>query len=175
MKPRAVAKELAAAAFEAHLDLRATARGLGDLAAVLAGQPDLAGILGHPALKAADLKILLREAAPGLDELGLACVEGLAQARGLRSLGRVASETLKLADLKDGVVEARVESARTLSPIERDDLSKSLAAALGGKIRIVEELVPGLIGGVRIEAEGKVFEGSVRGQLDAIRKELRAA
>ena len=170
-----MAKELAAAAEEAHLDLRATAQGLKDLALVLAGQPDLAGLLGNPALKPADLKSLIREAAPALDDLGLACVEGLAQARGLGKLAVVASETLKRADLRDGVVEARMESSRPLSPAERDGLSKALAAALGKKIRLAEEIVPRLIGGVRIEAEGKVFEGSVKGQLEAIRKELRAA
>ena len=175
MKARAVAREAAAAAGGAGLGVRETAAALESFAGLLAVHPDLAEVLGHPALKSADLRALALEALPGLGELGLACVEGLAVSRGLKHLARVAEELTALADAREGVVHARVASARGLTAGESQDLGSGLALALGRKVRMTMTVRPALLGGVRVEAAGKVFEGSMKGQLEAIRKELRAA
>jgi F-type H+-transporting ATPase subunit delta len=68
-----------------------------------------------------------------------------------------------------------VVSARELAAAERESLASGLALALGRKVLMKTEVSPSLLGGVRVEAAGKVFEGSMRGQLEAMRKELRAA
>ena len=69
-----------------------------------------------------------------------------------------------------GAVE--VASAYPLDAEEEKALAAALQARLGREITISSKEDPELIGGVRIRAGDLVIDGSVRGQLQQLAKEL---
>jgi F-type H+-transporting ATPase subunit delta len=81
----------------------------------------------------------------------------------------------RMLDEKKGQAEARVVAA---TPLEESDL-KRLGAELekisGKRVVIHQETDPNLIGGLVIHLEGKVYDGSVRAQLEKIRKQVEQA
>lgn len=71
-----------------------------------------------------------------------------------------------------GIVRARVRSA---TPLSRD-LERRLEAALerltGRKVRLAVEVEPALIGGAVASVGSFVFDGSLRGQLERLRRSM---
>lgn len=72
----------------------------------------------------------------------------------------------------EGEVEAEVVSARPLTKREQQQLLSRLRKRLGRKVRAHFREDPSLIGGVVVRYGDKVIDGSVRGQLDALRRQL---
>jgi F-type H+-transporting ATPase subunit delta len=75
-------------------------------------------------------------------------------------------------DARRGVVRALVTSARPLSASQRPDLEAALERRTGKKIRGEYRTDESLIGGMVVRAGSKVFDGSVRGQLETLRRRL---
>ena len=67
---------------------------------------------------------------------------------------------------------ATVRTARPLSPDQAERLTASLSTALGGRVRLVQQVEPGLLAGARVEVDGKVVDGTVLGRLDVMRRNL---
>lgn len=71
-----------------------------------------------------------------------------------------------------GIVRARVRAAAPIGP----DLERRLAAALerltGRKVRLAVEVEPALIGGAVTSVGSLVFDGSLRGQLERLRRSM---
>lgn len=87
-------------------------------------------------------------------------------------LPSIASRYRRLLDEAKGRVEARVVAA---GPLGRDMMERVRAALQGisGKeVLLDEETDPALIGGVRIELEGRVYDGSVRTQVEKMRERM---
>ncbi|MFZ4503407.1 MAG: F0F1 ATP synthase subunit delta [Methylovulum sp.] len=72
-----------------------------------------------------------------------------------------------------GYLHADVLTAYDLSAEALDNLSNSLALALGKKIHINVILDKSLIGGVLIRAGDIIIDGSIRGQLQQMQKTLQ--
>jgi F-type H+-transporting ATPase subunit delta len=71
-----------------------------------------------------------------------------------------------------GRVEAKVVAAGELQPALVEQLKQTLRRISGKEIVIHEEHDPTLIGGLVVELEGKVYDGSVRTQLDIMRQRI---
>jgi F-type H+-transporting ATPase subunit delta len=80
-------------------------------------------------------------------------------------LPSVAARYRGLLDEAKGRVEARVVGASPLDPGMLDSLREALKKLSRKEVLVREETDPGLIGGVLIELEGKIYDGSVRTQL----------
>lgn len=68
------------------------------------------------------------------------------------------------------------ESSLAQSPWARISFAPSKAgftALLGGPVRLTEETDPSLLGGVRVEIDGRVYDGSLRLQLQEVLKALQ--
>ena len=65
---------------------------------------------------------------------------------------------------------ARVASAVPLTEAERDALKRRLENIFGRTITLDCVVDPALIGGIRVEAEGRVMDGSIRNRLDQIKE-----
>jgi len=83
----------------------------------------------------------------------------------LRSLEVVLDERL-------GFARAEVVAARELSESQRAALSAELERISGKRIRARFEVDPSLVGGVVARIGSTVYDGSVRGQLDALGRRL---
>lgn len=71
-----------------------------------------------------------------------------------------------------GVKQARVTSARELSPAEKAELGKALEKLTGKRVQAQFEEDPGLIGGAVVRIGSTVYDGSVRKQLNRLRTAL---
>jgi len=75
-------------------------------------------------------------------------------------------------DARRGVVRALVTSARPLFASQRTDIEAALERRTGKKIRGEYMTDESLIGGVLVRAGSRVLDGSVRGQLETLRRRL---
>lgn len=75
-------------------------------------------------------------------------------------------------DERRGVVRVDVASARELSAAQREALGRELARLTGRRPRLRFALQPGLIAGLVARVGSTVYDGSVRGQLLALRQRL---
>ena len=67
---------------------------------------------------------------------------------------------------------ATVFTARPLSEDQSARLSEALGKALGGKVRLLMQVEPGLLAGARIEVAGQVIDGTVLGRLEGLKRTL---
>ncbi len=72
----------------------------------------------------------------------------------------------------EGLVPVCVTTARPLNDEERDRLTSNLEQALKQRVRLEERIDEGLLGGARIETDGRVIDGSLRARLDRLRARL---
>lgn len=74
-----------------------------------------------------------------------------------------------------GAVEGTVESARPLGEPEITKLEQALGQKLGKSVKLVNELRPDLIGGVRVIVDNRLLDWSVQGRLEGMRKRMLEA
>ena len=80
-----------------------------------------------------------------------------------------------LRDEQRGIVDAEVTVAQPLNDEDRTALVEALEEKTGKDIRLHLEENPDLIGGLVIRIGDRVFDGSVRSQLNALRDQLQNA
>ena len=73
----------------------------------------------------------------------------------------------------EGVVPVRVTTARALEDDERARLISNLETALDQRVQLDERVDGALLGGARIETDGRVIDGSLRARLDGLRARLQ--
>jgi len=142
----------------------------------LDGHPRLRLALAHPTLAAEQKRrvVLALAAAAKAAPLLKRLVELLSSRDRLALLPDVAEAYADLANAAHGVVAAEVASAVPL----RADQKRALETALKGNAASVElrtRVEPLLVGGLVVRAFGRTYDGSVRGQLAALRRRLAAA
>jgi F-type H+-transporting ATPase subunit delta len=87
-------------------------------------------------------------------------------------LGDVREGFEQVMDERLGIARAEVISARPLSPPQQQEIIAGLARLTGQQARARFRVEDGLIGGVVARLGSTVYDGSIRGQLDAIRQRL---
>jgi F-type H+-transporting ATPase subunit delta len=74
-----------------------------------------------------------------------------------------------------GEVKAAITTARPLEGSRRRQLDGDLSRVLGRRVELTARVDPDLIGGIRLEVEGRIYDGSVRRQLERLKEELAAS
>lgn len=115
----------------------------------------------------ADLVSLLRLSSEISNFLGL-----LQSKDRLRYLSQIEKEFSRQADEASGVQRVQVHTAVALQDSEREALSASLAERSGRRIVLEEHCDPALIGGLHVELDGQVLDGTVRTQLQRMAKTI---
>jgi F-type H+-transporting ATPase subunit delta len=136
----------------------------------LAEDPQIEQGLANPLLSASARRSLARAVAEQLklrptmrDFLSL-----LADHRRLDQLVGIADQYQKIIDQMLGRVRATITSAASLSPEQSEAVAAALARQTGRTVLAEERVDPQLLGGVVVDIEGKVYDGSVRTQLEAL-------
>jgi F-type H+-transporting ATPase subunit delta len=75
-------------------------------------------------------------------------------------------------DALAGVVRARVSTARPLLPARQDWLGGELRRVLQRTVSVDAAVEPDLIGGLRLQVGGTVYDGTVRNQLQRLKRRL---
>ncbi len=73
-----------------------------------------------------------------------------------------------------GLVRADITSAQDLTDQQRRAVQAELGHLTGKQMRLEYKVDPALIGGLIARIGSTVYDGSVRGQLDALRRRLTA-
>jgi F-type H+-transporting ATPase subunit delta len=76
-------------------------------------------------------------------------------------------------DVRLGILQVEVRAARPLSDQQSQLLTSGLEKATGKRVWLNTTTDPSLIGGVVARVGSTVFDGSVRGRLDALERRLR--
>lgn len=73
----------------------------------------------------------------------------------------------------NGIAEAIVTSAVSLSETQMIALQEKLEKISGKRISLIQKINPAVMGGLRVEIEGRQLEGTVQGRLSGISKKLQ--
>ena len=170
-----LARPYARAAFSLARDAGALA-GWSDalgFAARVAADPQVAAVLGNPALTANNAVTLLAPPASTIDTEAFARFIGLlAENRRLPLLPEIAGLFDELRFEAEKVVKARVTSATPLPAGELDTLKAALRKRFGREVEVETAVDESLIGGAVIDAGDVVIDGSLRGKLGRLQAAL---
>jgi F-type H+-transporting ATPase subunit delta len=143
-------------------------------AAAVAGDPGVEPLLRSPLLSAARRRdvaeMLIGELQ--LPDLLARFVRVLADHQRLAALPVIAGRFRDLLDHELGRVRITIQSARALDAQQEKDVIATFAKLTNKQVIPTVAVNPDLLGGVIVEAEGKVYDGSVRTHLDRLAKEL---
>ena len=136
--------------------------------------PDLRKVLGNPAFAQDRRKDIVAEVAArmGLSDLTAHFLSLLVTRDRLDGLSSIARHYHRLLDESAGRVNVRVTVSRSLADDRRDSLAAVVGEMTGKTAVLTEEVDPGIIGGIVVEVGGKVYDGSVRTQLQTLRKSI---
>ncbi len=158
------------------VDPHAALTGLNDFAATVRNSRDLELVLLSPSVSTQRKRAVIGRIADAmpLDRLVRNFLFVLSDHRRLPLLQEVAEIAAVVLDGRQGVLRANISSAEPLSEHERMQLAEALGALTGKQIRIDTALDPSLIGGIVARVGSTVYDGSVRGRLQAIGERLAA-
>ncbi len=172
---RRYAKALFALAKDSNA-LQPTAEQLLRLAAV-AADPTMGPVLCSPMLSITRrhelAAMLARELT--LSDLLARFLRLLADHQRLGELPAIGDRYQQLLDVQLGRVRLTIRSAAALDATQEADVVSTFATLTGKQIVSRVAVDGDLLGGVVVEVEGKVYDGSVRTQLDRLARELSGA
>ena len=71
-----------------------------------------------------------------------------------------------------GIVEAQVTSAVELTLADREALKEKLQQLSGRKVSLITRVDPSILGGVRVEMDGKRYDNTIQNKLGRLRRSL---
>ena len=90
----------------------------------------------------------------------------------LADLGEILDEYHAVADEQSGLAEAEIVSAHALSAEDRSELEAQVAKLAGGRVRATYREDASLLGGAVVRIGSKVYDGSIRAQLEQMKQKL---
>jgi F-type H+-transporting ATPase subunit delta len=174
-----VAREYAETLFELagrHEGLDAYGRGVDLVTGLLDQSPDLRLFLETPRIDAEAKKALMRkvfegEVPPQLMNFLLLTIDKRRQ----RLLRQIAGQFRALVDEKEGRAHVEITLARPIDDATLDLLTRRLSDLLGVTAVPHVRVRPEILGGVVVRTGDTIYDGSVRRQLDGMRRQLLKA
>lgn len=172
------ARALADAVLAPHSGLEAPAA-LDQLAGfnqMLKESSDLRSVLLSPAVSGTRKRAVIAKLGEplGLDKLVRNFLYVVIDHRRIGRMSEIAAAFQLAIDERLGRVRAQVSSPAALAGPEQEALAAQLARMTGKQVRCEFQVDPHLLGGVSVRIGSTIYDGSVRGQLDALRHRLAA-
>lgn len=145
------------------------------LQAAVDGSPDLQDVLSNPVYSRDQRREIVKKlgAALKMDGAPLSMLLLLGDRNRLDHLRDIVRTFRDLADAKLGRVRAQVVTAVPLEAGAEKAIAEKLAVATRTKVLVERAVDPALLGGVVARVGSLVFDGSIRSQLEALRRELK--
>lgn len=146
-------------------------------AAAVAADPGVRQVLRNPLLSAgrrADIAGLIvgqLQPSPLLDSF----LRLLADSQRLDELPGIEREYARMLDAALGRIQVTVRTAQPLDAGQQDEIVSTFARITGKQVIPTVVVDPALLGGVVVEAGGRVYDGSVKTHFARIAKELAGA
>ncbi len=169
-----ISNEYAAALFaiaEEKGCVREWADTLGRMDAILRENPRYLALLASPEIPPEERRQLLRKAFGGMADEEVISFAALMCRRGrARDLPEAIAHYRRLTEIRDRTRVARVTSAAPLTEDEKARLKAALEKKSGMRVTLSCAVDPALIGGLTVEMDGAVTDGSVRARLREIKE-----
>jgi F-type H+-transporting ATPase subunit delta len=141
---------------------------------LIAGSPELRIALLTPAIQTSRKRAVMLRL---LDEMQVSSLVRnfifvVINHRRIAAIGEIREAFESLADERQGFVRAEVTSAATLDDSRRGDLERELSRLTGKRMRLRFAIDPQLLGGALARIGSVVYDGSVRGGLQQMRRKL---
>jgi len=147
------------------------------MAALLSQSKELRQVWDAPSIAAGQKRAVLDAivSREGLSAAVRNFVAVLIDHRRIPFLGAIVKQFELELDQRMGFAEAQIASARELSESERRALEREVEKLTGKKVRGHYLRDPSLLGGALVKVGSTIYDGSVIGQLERMREELRNA
>ncbi len=169
-----LAKRYAQAVFEIALERKQLDRWQSDLGkiAALSKDAEILAFLESPKVYFDDKARLLSEQLVDLNPLALNLTYLLVARGRLSTVGDIADEFERLLDSYRGIERAEVITAVALGAQDKARLKQRLSDMVGKKIVLKTKVNPGLIAGLVARIGDRLIDGSTRGKLAVLKREL---
>ncbi|MFS0821347.1 F0F1 ATP synthase subunit delta [Bacillus sp. 1P02SD] len=142
---------------------------------VFSNSGDFQSVLKNPKLTADKKKAIVTQSFQGFSQMTLNTLYLLIDRHREDIIADVAEEFIALANDKRGIADATVYSVRPLTDSEEAGISSVFASKVGKtSLRIQNIVDPSLIGGVKLRIGNRIFDGSVKGKLERLERQLIA-
>ena len=177
MAVAASARRYAQAVFSLALEQNALDRWLADLTtlAQVAEDPSFLSVMASPRVHLDKKLELLQERLTAVSPLALNLAKLLVLKGRVEIIPGLLEEYRRMADDRHGIVHARVTTAVPLEPAEQNALSQQLQRFTGKQVVLTTEVDPSILGGLVARIGDKLLDGSSKGRLRALRRQLAAA
>lgn len=95
--------------------------------------------------------------------------------RRIANVGDVVEQFKQELDRRLGIADAKVSSVRELTAAEKKSLEKELAEITGKTVRATYSEDASLLGGVVVRVGSTIYDGSVQGRLQRMRREIASS
>ena len=171
-------KNLAVALFSITEDeaaRQATVEGLSLINELLTAYPAYESLLDCPAIPTAQRLEGLWKCFEGvLPSTLLGCVSLLCEKRKIGLLRECTAEYRRLLDMAEGRLHGRLTVAKPTSPDTVEAIRAQLEHRLGKQVELSVQTDPALLGGVTLELDGRILDGSLRHRLSQIKEVMKA-
>lgn len=171
------ARALADVVFEQELDAQKVVGEVRAIEAALAESPALRHTWDNPAVQM-PVKVKVLDAiiaVTGAGHITRNFVALLVERRRIRSVREIRAQFEAEVNERLGIADADVTSVRTLGEDEKRGLEAQVAKITGKKIRASYATDKNVLGGTVVKVGSTVYDGSVRGQLQRLRQQLKEA
>ena len=179
MRDRKVAGRYAGALMTSALaekNLGEVAESFAAVIAVVGENPDLVVFLDSPQVADEEKKELLDKVfGEQIEKVLLHFFYLLVDKNRIENLRDIGEAFAEMVEEHQGVVRARVVTAVDLPDDLAAQLTEKLAAYTGAKVILEKKIDPAVIGGVCVTLGDKILDGTVRTNLDLLRKKLEKA
>jgi F-type H+-transporting ATPase subunit delta len=145
---------------------------LGDFVASVREVPELRELLRNPQVEPRAKSAILDELLGGADPLVRNFLLVLAERGRAAEVEEVEREFERLVAREEGRIEVELTTAVELTEEEARDIVGQIEHAAGRKVDATRKVDPSLIGGIVLQAGTLLVDGSVRGRLNRLRREL---
>ena len=171
-------REYAEALFELAVQAdvtQETSEGVETVVSALMQMPEYRALLASPAISKEERLNALDTAFRGkIPDILLAILRMMVSRGHVSALSGMARDYEELARGYRGESMAVVTSAVPLKEAETVVLREKLEKKLARKITLQCQVNPDLIGGIRVEVDGRVIDGSIRNKLDEIKEVMNS-
>ncbi len=180
MSVGAVAERYAQALFELGDEtgnLASLTEKLRDFAETFEASKELRAALSNPVVPVEERLSLLAQVATklGVPDLGIKGLQVMAQRGRLPAIAATVQRLTELSDDKNGILRASVTTAAKMSESYYESLASKLAAATQKKIVLERSVDEDLVGGAIARVGDKLIDGSIRGKLQKVERDLLSA
>ena len=166
------ARRYARAIIETAADPKAVRDDLISVSEALKANPALRQALGNPGVPPANKKAIFAEVFQGLASPLPRLIDKLIDSGQVGLFPEIVQRYRAEWYARNNVHAARVITALPLGDEESQSVRKAIETAVSGSVEMETSIDPALIGGLRVEVDGHLFDGTVKARLSALRKHL---